>query len=79
MEGDYRAKTKQLDRTGLRVSEVRLGAMTFGHQCDEPTSFAILDRAWNAGINFIDTADVYPLPADLSTVGMTEIIIGKLI
>jgi aryl-alcohol dehydrogenase-like predicted oxidoreductase len=70
-------KTKQLGRTGLRVSELCLGTMTFGHQCDEPTSFAILDRAWNAGVNFIDTADVYPLPVDFSTVGMTEIIIGK--
>jgi len=70
-------KTKHLGRTGLRVSEVCLGTMTFGHQCDEQTSFAILDRAWQAGVNFIDTADVYPLPVDFSTVGSTEIIIGK--
>ncbi len=70
-------KTKQLGRTGLRVSEICLGTMTFGHQCDEPTSFAILDRAWQAGVNFIDTADVYPLPPTLPTVGATETIIGK--
>jgi aryl-alcohol dehydrogenase (NADP+) len=53
-------KIKRMGRTGLRVSEVCLGTMTFGHQCDEPTSFAILDHAWSAGVNFIDTADVYP-------------------
>lgn len=69
-------KTKQLGRTGLRVSEVCLGTMTFGNQCDERTSFAILDRAWEAGVNFIDTADVYPLPPTLPTVGATEKIIG---
>jgi 1-deoxyxylulose-5-phosphate synthase len=70
-------KIKQLGRTGLRVSEVCLGTMTFGNQCDEPTSFAILDRAWQAGVNFIDTADVYPLPPTLPTVGATETIIGN--
>jgi aryl-alcohol dehydrogenase-like predicted oxidoreductase len=70
-------KIKRMGRTGLRVSEVCLGTMTFGHQCDEPTSFAILDRAWSAGVNFIDTADVYPLPPDLATVGATETIIGN--
>jgi aryl-alcohol dehydrogenase-like predicted oxidoreductase len=70
-------KIKQLGRTGLRVSEVCLGTMTFGNQCDEPTSFAILNRAWQAGVNFIDTADVYPIPPTLSTVGATETIIGK--
>lgn len=69
-------KTKQLGRTGLRVSEVCLGTMTFGYQCDEKASFKILDRAWEAGVNFIDTADVYPLPVSLTTVGATETIIG---
>jgi aryl-alcohol dehydrogenase (NADP+) len=51
--------------------------MTFGVQCDEPTSVAILDRAAEAGITFIDTADVYPSGGDLSTVGRTEEIIGR--
>jgi len=54
-------KLKKMGRTGLKVTEVCLGTMTFGHQCDQPTSFAIMDRAWAGGINFIDTADVYPL------------------
>ncbi len=70
-------KIKRLGRTGLRVSEICLGTMTFGRQCDEATSFAILDAAFEAGVNFIDTADVYPLPPDLSTVGRTELIIGS--
>lgn len=51
--------------------------MTFGLQCDEPTSHAILDRAAEGGITFIDTADVYPLGGDLSTVGLTEEIVGS--
>jgi aryl-alcohol dehydrogenase (NADP+) len=51
--------------------------MTFGLQCDEPTSGAILDTAAEGGITFLDTADVYPLGGDLSTVGRTEEIIGR--
>lgn len=70
-------KIKRLGRTGLRVTEVCLGTMTFGFQCDEKTSFAILDKAWEKGVNFIDTADVYPLPPELKTVGRTEEIIGN--
>ena len=70
-------KIKNLGRTGLKVSEVCLGTMTFGYQCDESTSFAILNKAWEAGVNFIDTADVYPLPVDFRTVGSTETIIGN--
>ena len=51
--------------------------MTFGMQCDEATSFAILDRAMEAGIDFLDTADVYPLAGGLDKVGTTEEIIGR--
>jgi len=51
--------------------------MTFGRQCDEGTSFAIMDAAFEAGVTFIDSADVYPLPPELPTVGRTEEIIGK--
>lgn len=67
----------RLGKTGLKVSRACLGTMTFGLQCDEKTSFAILDRAAAGGINFIDTADGYPLGGDLETVGATESIIGK--
>jgi aryl-alcohol dehydrogenase (NADP+) len=51
--------------------------MTVGVQCDEATSFAILDRALDAGITFLDTADVYPLGGGLETVGRTEEIVGR--
>jgi aryl-alcohol dehydrogenase (NADP+) len=64
-------------RTGLRVSRLALGTMTFGLQCDEATSRAILDRALAAGITFLDTADVYPLGGGPDTVGRTEEIVGR--
>jgi aryl-alcohol dehydrogenase (NADP+) len=51
--------------------------MTFGLQCDETTSAAIMDRAADGGITFFDTADVYPLGGGLSTVGRTEEIVGE--
>src|SRR5438477_13182198 len=70
-------KQRRLGRTGLKVSELCLGTMTFGAQADETTSFAILDRAAEGGIHFIDTADVYPVPVDAATVGRTEEIVGK--
>lgn len=70
-------ETRQLGRTGLRVTPLCLGTMTFGLQCDEPTSVAILDRAVEGGITFIDTADVYPLGGGLDTVGRTEEIVGR--
>jgi aryl-alcohol dehydrogenase (NADP+) len=67
----------RLGRTGLTVSRLCLGTMTFGLQCDEPTSAAILDRAAAGGITFLDTADVYPLGGGLETVGRTEEILGR--
>ncbi len=67
----------RLGRTGLQVSRLCLGTMTFGYQCDEPASFAILDHATSKGITFLDTADVYPIGGSLETVGRTEEIIGK--
>ena len=50
---------KRLGRTGLKVSEICLGCMTFGNQADEAASAAIIHRALDAGVNFLDTADVY--------------------
>jgi 1-deoxyxylulose-5-phosphate synthase len=67
----------RLGRTGLQVSRLCLGTMTFGLQCDEPTSVAILDRAAEGGIDFIDTSDVYPLGGGLETQGRTEEILGR--
>jgi aryl-alcohol dehydrogenase-like predicted oxidoreductase len=67
----------RLGRTGLQVSRLCLGTMTFGLQSDEYTSVAILDRAAEAGIDFLDTSDAYPLGGELSTRGVTEEIIGR--
>ena len=63
-------------RTGLRVSRLCLGTMTFGGQCDEARSHAILDAAAEGGIDFLDTADVYPLGGGRATAGRTEEIVG---
>ncbi len=67
----------KLGQTGLTVSRFVLGTMTFGLQTDEETSIKILDTAADAGINFLDTADVYPLGGGLPTAGRTEEIIGR--
>jgi 1-deoxyxylulose-5-phosphate synthase len=66
----------RLGNTGLLVSKLCLGTMTFGLQSDETTSAAIMDRAAEGGITFFDTADVYPLGGGLPTVGRTEEIVG---
>ena len=63
--------------TGLKVSRLCLGTMTFGLQCDERTSIGILDRAAEGGINFIDTADAYPLGGNVETAGRSEAIVGQ--
>lgn len=70
-------KKRSLGKTGVRVPVLCLGTMTFGLQCDEETSFAILDRALDAGIDFLDTADVYPVGGGLDSVGRTEEILGR--
>ena len=67
----------RLGATGLPVSRLCLGTMTFGLQCDEPASAAIMDRAAAGGITFLDTADVYPLGGGPETVGRTEEIVGR--
>jgi len=67
-------KIKQLGRTGLKVTEVGLGTMTFGNQADPQTSFAIMDLALEAGVTFFDTANVYPTGGGPN--GRTEEIIG---
>jgi aryl-alcohol dehydrogenase-like predicted oxidoreductase len=69
-----------LGRTGLQVSRLALGTMNFGMVTDEVTSFKIMDVALEAGINFIDTADVYgePQSPDMAQgYGISEEIIGR--
>lgn len=68
---------RNLGRTGLKVSELCLGTMTFGWSVDEPTTGEILDRAFDAGINFLDTADVYSRWADGNDGGVSETWIGR--
>jgi len=67
----------RLGRSGLPVSRICLGTMTFGLQVDEERSRAILDHASTLGVTFLDLADVYPLGGDLTTVGRTEEIVGR--
>ncbi len=68
---------RRMGRTGLKVTEICLGTMTFGYQCDERTSIAILDKAAERGVTFLDTADVYPVPPAPETAGRSEEIIGR--
>lgn len=71
-------KMKSLGRTGLKVSEFCLGTMTFGTQTPESESHAQIDMALEAGINFVDTAEMYPVnPLKKETTGRTEEIIGN--
>jgi aryl-alcohol dehydrogenase-like predicted oxidoreductase len=65
---------KQFGRTGLTVSCLCIGTGTFGKQTDEAEAHRILDKAAEAGVNFIDTADLYPPGAD---VGGAEVITGR--
>jgi aryl-alcohol dehydrogenase-like predicted oxidoreductase len=67
----------QFGRTGLKVSRLALGTMTFGLQVDEAMAGRIMDKAADAGINFLDTADVYPLGGNTETAGRTEEIVGR--
>src|SRR6056297_630672 len=68
---------RRLGTSGLVVTEICMGTMTFGSQCDESQSWAILDRAWEAGIDFFDAAEIYPVPPAEETVGETERILGR--
>ena len=68
---------RKLGRHGIEVPALCLGTMTFGLQVDEKTSCAILDKAFDSGLTFLDTADAYPLGGNRDTIGETEAIIGR--
>jgi len=70
MSVESRTNHRFLGKTGLRVSELCLGAMTFGRESTEAESFRMLDRFCAAGGNFIDTANVY-------SQGVSEEIVGR--
>jgi aryl-alcohol dehydrogenase-like predicted oxidoreductase len=69
---DYR----ELGRTGLKVSRLCLGTMTFGEQNSEADGHAQMDYALDCGINIFDAAEIYPIPPRAETQGRTEAIIG---
>jgi aryl-alcohol dehydrogenase-like predicted oxidoreductase len=70
-------KRRRLGKTGLTVSEICLGTMTFGAQADEAHSLRMLDRAWEAGVDFFDVAEIYPVPPLEKWAGRSEEILGK--
>jgi aryl-alcohol dehydrogenase-like predicted oxidoreductase len=70
-------KKQKLGRTDLTVSRVCLGTMTFGEQNTEADAHSQLDYALERGINFIDTAEMYPVPPNAATQGATERFIGS--
>ncbi len=67
----------RLGREGPRVSRIALGTMTWGEQNTPQEAFAQLDAALDAGVNLIDTAELYPVPPRAETQGRTEAIIGR--
>jgi aryl-alcohol dehydrogenase-like predicted oxidoreductase len=70
-------KTLSLGKTGLQVSELCMGTMQFGWTADEETSFEVLNAAYQAGVNFIDTADIYSRWVEGNPGGVSEEIIGR--
>jgi aryl-alcohol dehydrogenase-like predicted oxidoreductase len=74
--GGFIMEIRSLGHSGLKVTSLCMGTMTFGNQADKQASFAMLDKALAAGINFIDTADGYPLGSTYEQLGGTEKIIG---
>ena len=70
-------KKVQLGQSDLHVTPICLGTMTFGEQVDEAVAHSILDRAADRGINFMDAAEMYSVPAKAETFGATETILGN--
>ncbi|ABD25798.1 aldo/keto reductase [Novosphingobium aromaticivorans DSM 12444] len=68
---------RRLGRSAIVVSDICMGTMTFGSQVSEAEALRVLDRSYDAGINFYDTAEGYPVPPDVKWVGRTEEIVGK--
>jgi aryl-alcohol dehydrogenase-like predicted oxidoreductase len=70
-------KKRRLGKSAIVVSEIGLGTMTFGSSCEESTAFQIMDAAYEAGIDFFDTAEIYPVPPEQKWVHRTEEIVGR--
>ena len=70
-------RRNRLGKSSIVVSEICMGTMTFGNQADEKAAFRIMDMAYEAGVDFYDTAEMYPVPPDAKYVGATEEIVGR--
>jgi len=68
---------RYIGKTGLRVSPICMGTMTFGTSTSKEEAFKIMDKAYDNGINFYDTAELYPVPPKANLAGNTEIIVGE--
>lgn len=68
---------RRLGESGVVVSEICLGTMTFGTQADKKESFRIMDKAVAKGIDFFDTAELYPVPPTTELAGQTEEMVGE--
>ena len=68
---------RYIGKTGLRVSPICMGTMTFGTQCDKKEAFRIMDKAYDHGVNFYDTAELYPVPPKAELAGITEEWVGE--
>jgi aryl-alcohol dehydrogenase-like predicted oxidoreductase len=70
-------QSRRLGKSAITVSPICMGTMTFGSGCDEAMAFRILDKSLDAGINFFDTAENYPVPPKEEWAGVTEEIVGR--
>ena len=70
-------ETRQLGDADVQVSAICLGTMTWGRQNTEEEAFAQMDYAFDKGVNFFDTAELYPIPPEADTQGRTETMIGN--
>ena len=68
---------RYIGKSGLRVSSICMGTMTFGTTTSKKEAFEIMDKAYEKGINFYDTAELYPVPPKADLAGNTEIIVGE--
>ncbi|MBK1832268.1 aldo/keto reductase [Verrucomicrobiaceae bacterium R5-34] len=77
MAHDRAMKQNRLGQSGIVVSEICMGTMTFGQQCDQALSNRIMDRSVDAGIDFFDAAEIYPVPPSKELAGLTETWVGE--
>ncbi len=73
----YDMEYRYIGKSGLRVTPICMGTMTFGSSANEKESFKIMDKAYDRGINFYDTAELYPVPPKASWAGDTEVMVGR--